>query len=274
MANIPQKYLLNVVAIGNADSSAWQEMATGFIYGVSVGKSGGFDTFLVTAKHVLVDKERNPLSKIKIRINPVENSAAREVTVELFQDDQQIWTENGLVDVAVMRINLNQLTREGLMFSMNYLDEHLYSLKSLEEEGVSEGDAIFTIGFPSGLGESERVYPLVRTGTIARIRDLYEEKVDSFIIDATVYPGASGSPVFYKPETAHPAFLLGIVSEYIPYVENAVSEHDGKILLRLRENSGFTRVYPSYFIETLVKHHQQKWGIPQLPEIFTGRENT
>ena len=58
-----------------------------------------------------------------------------------------------------------------------------------------EGDFIYALGFPMGLVSKDRQHVMVRSGIIARIRDLYENRSTDFTVDAFVFPGNSGGPL-------------------------------------------------------------------------------
>ncbi len=56
---------------------------------------------------------------------------------------------------------------------------------------TTEGDYIYVLGFPMGLVSVDRQHAILRSGAIARIRDLFENKSRDFMIDALVFPGNS-----------------------------------------------------------------------------------
>ena len=73
-------------------------------------------------------------------------------------------------------------------------------------------DDIFFIGYPSGLIDTQNLTPLMRRCSFSSIysEDFSGEPV--FIIDGSVFPGSSGSPVFHVGEKIS---LLGIVSSSV-----------------------------------------------------------
>ena len=113
-----------------------------------------------------------------------------------------------------------------------------------------EGDEVYTLGFPLGLAGDERNDVIVRQGVVARIGDWYDGRSDSFLIDASVYPGNSGGPVIAKPtlfsyiETRPYPKLIGMVSGYVPYQDFARSDQTGELVSVSTENSGLARVVP------------------------------
>lgn len=89
------------------------------------------------------------------------------------------------------------------------------------------GSAVLFVGYPNGMFDQKHYTPIVRQGFIATPADLDFDGEPVFLIDASVYPGSSGSPVFSyerdrEGEMMSPK-LLGLIS--------AVFTHrmDGKI---------------------------------------------
>jgi hypothetical protein len=56
-------------------------------------------------------------------------------------------------------------------------------------------DVLF-VGYPSGVWDQVNLMPILRRGTTATPLELEFEGHKQFLIDAAVYPGSSGSPVF------------------------------------------------------------------------------
>ena len=78
-------------------------------------------------------------------------------------------------------------------------------------EKIYAGQKILFVGYPKGFFDTKNFLPVVRSGSIASIPSIDFEGRKQLLIDAQVFPGSSGSPVFtiiggeYK--------LLGIISE-------------------------------------------------------------
>jgi hypothetical protein len=73
-------------------------------------------------------------------------------------------------------------------------------------------DDIFFIGYPSGLIDTQNLTPLMRRCSFSSI---YKEDFSgeaTFIIDGSVFPGSSGSPVFHVGDKVS---LLGIVTSSV-----------------------------------------------------------
>ena len=95
-------------------------------------------------------------------------------------------------------------------------NEDLNKIDAIEE--------ILFIGYPTGIWDSKNLIPVARRGITATPVYLDFQGEKQFLIDASVFPGSSGSPVFiYNPGiywdkhsgatvVGHRLFFLGILS--------------------------------------------------------------
>ena len=60
-------------------------------------------------------------------------------------------------------------------------------------------EQIFFVGYPIGLYDQANNLPILRQGTTATPLEIDFEGKKQFLIDAAVFPGSSGSPVFWYP---------------------------------------------------------------------------
>lgn len=126
-----------------------------------------------------------------------------------------------------------------------------------DSENFSEGDDIFFLGFPLGITTQGKIKPLVRSGIVS----LKEEK-NAFLIDANVFPGSSGSPVFLKPSVidwktmtigkVRPPRLIGILSGCVTYSDEAVSRQTGRTRVTFEENAALAQAYSTTIIKEIL----------------------
>jgi hypothetical protein len=117
-----------------------------------------------------------------------------------------------------------------------------------------------------GIAGEEQNYVVARGGIIARLDKEIIEKNHYFLIDCMIYPGNSGSPVILKPElvsiegtkAVNKAYLLGVVSGYIPYRDVAVSEQTHEPRIMFVENSGLATVVPMDFVKETAELFKQQ----------------
>lgn len=271
MSLLPKQYLDAVVSIEilKGDKN-YESIATGFLVGFSIGQKDQngkelFRVFLVTNRHVFQGK-----NEVFIRCNASQYGSKRFL-LSLKDEKGQKWLThpNEKVDAAVVLTDPEFLKKQNLQFF--WFSEYLMAFKStIKGLGISQGDEIFIIGFPMGIAGVSRNYAIVRSGIIARLDDEIINSNFQFLIDASVFPGSSGSPVILKPsivgikgtKPVNKAYLLGIAKSYIPYREVAIDSQTKEPRVIFVENSGLAGVVPMDFIKEIVapllKIKQQK----------------
>ncbi len=270
MALLPPFFLDCVVAIGvRISDTEISYGATGFLYGkltkeAPEPKDRSYHVYLVTNRHVFEGHKSAVL-----RFNATGGAPAK--TYDLALVDEQgnpLWSLHPRpeIDVAAIPINVTFLREDGVEFQMFAGDLHALTLQQASDDGVSEGDGVFVLGFPLGEVGKERNYVIVRYGAIARLRDAVAGAANNFIIDATIFPGNSGGPVVTKPEALSiegtknltRSCLIGMVSAYIPYTDVAYSKQTGRPRVTFEENTGLALVVPvNHIAEAVDKAHER-----------------
>jgi S1-C subfamily serine protease len=237
-------------------------MASGFLYGefhrVVQPNDKEYRIFLATNRHVFENEE-----VLYLRFNPGEGEQAREYPLTLKNGEgQPSWFTHvdPEVDVAVIPINAGMLKNDGIQFAYFLSDEHVATREKVLELGITEGDFVYTLGFPLGLVGGGRNFVVVRAGVIARIRDALAGRSSEFLIDTSIFPGNSGGPVVTKPEIASVrgtkavsrAYLIGMVSGYVPYQDVAISVQTDRPRVIFEENSGLASVVPIDFVNEVI----------------------
>jgi S1-C subfamily serine protease len=269
MALIPRFFLDCVVAIGvpsGKEQIKW--VASGFLYGDFFKKDekgeGLYHVFLVTNRHVFKEPKQ-----VLLRFNPTGKEAAKQYSLHLVDasSKKMLWTPhpNPNIDIAVTTINTDILKKHGIQFAWFLSDKHVAALDKMAELGITEGDFVYTLGFPMGLIGPERNYVIVRSGIIARIQDAIDRRSNEFLIDTFIFPGNSGGPVVTKPEVVaitdtkavSAGYLIGVIQSYLSYQEFAVSEQTGRRRVMFEENSGLTAVIPIDFVKEAIDIHKE-----------------
>jgi hypothetical protein len=113
---------------------------------------------------------------------------------------------------------------------------------------IGASDETFTLAFHPNIKRGEPSSPVVRHGTIAD----FPTGSDTFLVDSFVFPRNSGSPVILKPgptligsviqvTNIKQPVLVGVVIEYIPYIDVAISPQAQRPRITFEENSGLLR---------------------------------
>lgn len=262
MTLIPPQYLNTLVAIGEVSNGDFRCSATGFLYGhpSHVDENGAqlYYYCLVTNRHV-VDRGFHPtaIDKPMARFNLSTGKATQPYPIEN-------WVSHpGALDVAVAPLAAQAFGELGIDYQIFAGDQNaLTKQQVLEEKGIREGNGIYALGFPLELAGKERNYVIARQGVLARVQDWLHGDEDTFLIDASVFPGNSGGPVLTKPEVVavgdYKAYakssLVGMVASYVPYNDVAVSQQTGQTRVIFQENSGLGRVIPVDAIQETAAH--------------------
>jgi len=265
MALIPPIYLDCVVAIGiDSEKSERIWIASGFLFGYfqkrdKEKKKSLYSVYLVTNRHVLEGTKI-----IYLRFNPKDNNPAQEFPLPFTGvTNPAKWHSHPdpLIDLAIVRINPNILEQAGIQFSYFRSDNHIADRNKMNELGITEGDYGYVLGFPMGLIGKKRNFVITRHGTIARIRDFLSGHSKEILFDSLIFPGNSGGPVITKPEVVAikktspqlASYLIGIIKEYIPYQDVAVSMQTKRPRIIFEDNSGLALVVPIDFVLELIK---------------------
>lgn len=268
MALLPPGFLDCIVPIGVVEAEQtvrWT--ATGFLVGRPAEENPEQSfVFLVTNKHVIKDVLDSGLKSLIIGLNPKEGPPRMKTYhCPLFQGKKKLWTSHSQEDIAVTFLNAQLLQEEGRLFNFFRVAENLVTIDQMKELGFSEGDFVYLLGYPMPMKliDPDWYYAIVRSGSIARIRDTLAGRKTDFLVDGFAFPGNSGGPVVSKPDgmaiegtkPINRAHVIGIVKEFVPYNEEAISVQSGRTCVVFEENSGLARVIPAeLIIETIEAH--------------------
>ncbi len=222
-----------IVYIGYKKEDYFQPCGTGFLVGVNLDNSK-LAIYTVTARHVIegiikMTAGTNP----HIRCNLKESSY---ITLEC-QKERWVYHENGLVDIAVASMGLPS-TFDHVVFP---IDRFLNSEK-IAENNIGVGSDTFITGFFKNHYGKEKNIPIVRTGSLAAMREEPIETklgaIDAYLVEVRSIGGLSGSPVFVHlgstrikegslqfSQDPHNAFsLLGLVHGHYQHETLTIAE--------------------------------------------------
>lgn len=264
MALIPKEFPSTTVAIGISNpNNTYQWIGTGFLYGKLLSINGDQSTykvFLVTNKHVL-----DNFRKITVRFD-IASGGTQTIDVELYTpQNEKIWIEHqdAGIDVAVIPINPNVLNSIGVKYHFFKSNVDALLLSNPIANNLSEGDFIYSLGFPMGLVGMNENAAITRSGILSRIRECRSRITKSFLIDANIFPGNSGGPVILKPEMIHingttaiaQAYLIGVIAGYHFCAQNVAQAGTTESNVTFRENSGIGYAFPVDYIEETISQH-------------------
>ncbi|MCO7058334.1 trypsin-like serine peptidase [Pseudomonas juntendi] len=177
--------------------------------GVSVGTGFLFfkdqRLFVVTNKHVVGEVIQGKFELLLQKAGANEPEYGSSVEVK-FSKNNFVGHPDLDVDVAVMNLSdvISRFEKEGAPAYFRYLCVDNYPSDAELEKFIGPMEEIIFIGYPSGIWDSVNKTPVARRGMTATPCYVDFEGTKTFLIDASVFPGSSGSPVFIYYAGSHP----------------------------------------------------------------------
>ncbi|WP_187805032.1 serine protease [Aquipseudomonas alcaligenes] len=226
MESLAEQLLYLTVRLEGA-TKAGTSVGTGFLY---MHKER---LFVVTNKHVVagVVAGNFVLRKAVIKDGEKVVVPGEGYTIP-FNEANFIGHPSAAVDVAAMNISkiITDLEAAGnQVLWKNIVNETSPKAEDIEKYIGPVEDVVF-IGYPSGIWDSKNLLPVVRKGITATPYYVPFQGEPKFLIDASVFPGSSGSPVFIYYAGSYPdkagnlyagsrAFFLGILAQVFQRTE-------------------------------------------------------
>ncbi|SDK44888.1 Trypsin-like peptidase domain-containing protein [Sarcina sp. DSM 11001] len=173
---------------------------TGFIFSVDEGENKSIP-LLITSYHVLEDALAG-----FVELHIGEHGKPTNKTVRV-QFDRSIISENKLGELDVIAIplasTLMNFQSAGVDIFFRSVDQNM--IPSIEQEqNLAAIENITFIGYPSSIYDEKNKLSIVRKGiTATPIWNSFRGE-ETFLIDAGVFPGSSGSPVFIFNQGSYP----------------------------------------------------------------------
>ena len=224
---------------------------TGFVVFAEVPNLPGHTmTLLVTCKHCLFGKDgmvsfrmhrKRPGNEDRPDFDNNFNISPSEYANLYFEHDDPE------VDVAV--INLSRLFVDHPEIFIRTVGLHHFS--DFTHELLLPGRDVVFIGYPLGLFDTKHNLPIMRSGKLASIPKVDFNGKPEFLIDAQVFSGSSGSPVFVN--AGRNWQFIGIVGKNLGY-PNQVELVNTPPNLAVRQPIGLGIVYkPKAVLDVMEK---------------------
>ncbi|MBA7708835.1 hypothetical protein ES703_117739 [subsurface metagenome] len=189
-------------------------IGTGFIF--NYVKNDKQILFIVTNKHVIKDSTKG---KLTFTLSDGEKPILGKVHTIVIPNFEEAWIGHPQqdIDVAIMPFSVvvNTLSNKGVqIFFKSVTPDLIPSDKLLREEIDAVEDIVF-IGYPNNIYDRRNLLPVVRRGITATPISVDFEGRPAFLIDASIFPGSSGSPVFlcnigsYPLKSGEGGFVIG-----------------------------------------------------------------
>ncbi len=221
---------------------------------------------LVTAKHVIHDRNGNLIHNLGYRLN-IKDQPSRLLPDDFAPHISSKWFVSESHDLALKFIAFFTDISDFKSIPLDFLLSH---------DRVLTGAPIMIAGFPLGKRSEDHAKPIVRKGIVA----LSGKK--QLLLDGFTFPGNSGGPVFYVPTFKagkglkspfiNEERLIGLVSSQISYVEVAVSPHTGRPRVTFEDNAGLTDAVPADAISALLNRNDVSARIRKLRPDFAEKD--
>jgi Trypsin-like peptidase domain len=189
-----EQLLFTTTRIETVTSGGAQGTGTGFIftYNISTGEA----PFVITNKHVIAGAKSGKLTFSQAKDGKPDLGIGWSIQAD---DFESFWFghQDPEIDVAVAPLapflglanqNNVQLFYKTVPQSLIPSEDAANSFDALEE--------IVFVGYPNGIWDNKNLLPIIRRGTTATPISIDFQGKKLFLIDASVFPGSSGSPVF------------------------------------------------------------------------------
>lgn len=207
-----------------------KSVGTGFLLSKKIDEKKQ-QIFLVTNKHVIAKssgegKIIGKFTKASFSFLKDENGNPKlgdSVTINVDNlTDMFLQHPDETVDLAICNISniFNQLTQQ--LKQNVFIRTIPIDLIPKENESFDAIEDITFIGYPNGIYDQKNHLPIARRGVTASPFEIDFNGSKKFIIDAQVFPGSSGSPVFIKEQNlkngslrlgSERYFFVGIISK-------------------------------------------------------------
>jgi hypothetical protein len=220
--------------------------------------------YLVTAKHVVegfrqaIDGDKRMFVFLNGRDGKVREQSIAEVKTILSLE----WILGKDSDLALIPFGIRP------DFDVKAVPEKMF----LESTQLLDLQDLFFVSFQPGIDAPDSITPVTRRGMVSVLNS-----DGTFYMDAFAFPGNSGSPVFIKPSPAtfveggtaigdpRACQFVGVIGEYLPYQEVAISTQTKRPRVIFEENTGLARVWPVQALRAItaspafkVQHEQVK----------------
>lgn len=207
VTSIMEQLLFSTVRITTVNQSGNHGLGTGFVY--SAPTPSGLALFVVTNKHVVEGAAAVTLHFIAGSSG--QPQLGKESSITLLPGTLFVGHPDSEIDVAALPLGgiADELIRSG--------NEPFFRAVGAELAATPEAleafepiEPVTFVGYPDGLYDANSLMPIARRGHSATALNVDYEGQPMFLIDASVFPGSSGSPVFLVVPASTPDKLGNI----------------------------------------------------------------
>lgn len=191
-----KKLLFNTVRVDIVQEDGSEGSGTAFL--VSHRHSRGTSVFIVTNRHLVEGVRRGGLVFTHGKHGKPLMGQSFQLNIEDFSHAWFVHPDAG-VDLAIIPFRPLEAAAQDQGVELYY--QVIDTAAVPDETTVRALDAleeVLFVGYPNGVWDQVNLMPILRRGTTATPVMLNFEGRAEFLVDAAVYPGSSGSPVFMR----------------------------------------------------------------------------
>ena len=195
---IAEQLFFTTVRIDTITVDGGHGSGTGFVFGHKFGVDKQA-LFVVTNKHVISGMNEGRFSFLKQKDGLPTLGDGFTLNISP-QDWPNMWFghPDPTIDIAICPLQplidfVKQQNGTDLFFRV--VDSSMIPTQQ-QIEGLDAVESVTFIGYPNGVWDSKNLLPVARRGTTASPIEVDFEGTPRFLIDASVFGGSSGSPVF------------------------------------------------------------------------------
>lgn len=190
------------------DDGASSSIGTGFLFNIPLENNDLIGVFLVSNKHVFGDPNRKIILNFHQKIENEDKpdlGTVKSIVIENFSGHYYEHPDKD-IDLACINVSAYVGAENGIY------SKHLHSefFHEADLTSVLPGSEVSFVGYPDNRFDSVHNLPILRKGTLATLPTINFNGLKQIIIDAQVFPGSSGSPVFVVESGKYK--LLGVIT--------------------------------------------------------------
>lgn len=228
---------------------------TGFLVGIPSTLQTGKFIYIVTAKHVLQDKNGQYFDNVSVKFNTLKDSSEYfKLDLNSKGDHKNIFIhQDESVDLAVIPVIIpNHLDYKTIPYTS------IIKMSDYESEQINIGTNVFFTGLFTAYVDSKRINPIFRFGKLSLIpteKIMFAKKMrDLLLIESSSFGGNSGSPVIYEYKKSGKEIvkLAGVVLGH--YSQKNIIKDNDEESLEVLSSLGITAITPSEFILDILNY--------------------
>ena len=209
--SIAEQLFFTTVRIDTVAANGGQGSGTGFLFMHKVGDQ--LYPFVVTNKHVVMGMREGSLTFLQRQEQLPSLGKGFRLRIDGWP---QAWFGHPSDDIDIAICPFAPLEAEiKEQHSIDLFYRCVETAMIPNEQQLKTLDAVESvtfIGYPNGIWDSKNLLPVARRGTTASPLEVDFEDTPRFLIDASVFGGSSGSPVFILNQGSFPTKEGGLVA--------------------------------------------------------------